>query len=100
MVQYNVNLLQVIKIMQSQNAINPTGEVNTDDISAPLHTRDITLRSTISETRLSGRPRTGAVIRLGDIAGFKREYAEPENKITVNGRKAILLAIQMYEAEI
>ena len=97
MVQYNVNLLQVIKILQSQNAINPTGEVNTDDISAPLHTTGYYTSINDIRNQIIGSSATGAVIRLGDIAGFKREYAEPENKITVNGRKAILLAIQMYE---
>ena len=42
------------------------------------------------QNQIVGASKTGAVVRLGDIADFTRDYAEPDSKITVNGKKAIL----------
>jgi len=97
--QYDVNLLQVIKILQSQNVISPTGDIRTEDLSTPLHTGGYYNSLNDIRNQIIGASKTGAVIRLDDIAGFKREYTEPSNKILVNGRKAILLAIQMHEGK-
>jgi multidrug efflux pump subunit AcrB len=99
LVQYNVNLQQVVKILQSQNVLNPTGEIKTGDLSTPLYTTGYYTSIDDIRNQIVGASATGAVIRLGDIANFRREYAEPSNKITVNGHKAIMLAIQMHEGK-
>jgi multidrug efflux pump subunit AcrB len=99
MVQYNLNLQQIVKILQSQNVINPTGEISTEDLSTPLHTVGYYKSMNEISNQIIGSSATGAVIRLRDIAGFKREYSEPDNKITVNGHKAMLLAVQMHEGK-
>lgn len=39
----------------------------------------------------------GSVVRLGDIADVRKEYAEPSSYITNNGTKCILLSVQMKE---
>lgn len=39
----------------------------------------------------------GSVVRLGDVADVRKEYAEPTSYITNNGTKCILLSIQMKE---
>jgi multidrug efflux pump subunit AcrB len=97
MVQYNVNLQQAIKILQSQNVISPSGEIKTEDLSTPIYTSGFYRSLDDIKDQIVGTSATGAVIRLGDIAGFKREFSEPSNKITVNGHKAIMLAVQMHE---
>lgn len=40
---------------------------------------------------------SGSIVRLGDIADIKKEYAEPTSYITNNGTKCILLSVQMKE---
>lgn len=99
LMQYDIDLLQVVKILQSQNVINPTGEIRSGDYTAPLFTEGH-FRS-IDEIRdqVVGSSATGALIRLKDIAGISRIYAEPESRISVNGQKALLLTVQMYEGE-
>jgi multidrug efflux pump subunit AcrB len=97
MIQYNINLQQVVKILQSQNVISPSGEIKSEDLSTPLYTSGSYRSLDDIKDQIIGASPTGAVIRLGDIAGFKREYAEPSNKITVNGHKALMLAVQMHE---
>lgn len=39
----------------------------------------------------------GSVVRLGDIAEVKEEYPEPDSYITNNGKKSLLLSIQMKD---
>ncbi len=95
--QYEISLQQVVKIMQSHNLISPTGEVKTDELGAPLYTNWYYKTEDDIRNQIAGASKTGAVIRLGDVADLKREYAEPSSTITVNGRKAVLLAIQMHE---
>lgn len=99
LVQYNVNLQQVVKILQSQNVINPTGEIKTEDLSTPLYTSGYYTSLDDIRNQIVGASPTGAVIRLGDIANFRRDYAEPSNKITVNGHRAVMLAVQMHEGK-
>ncbi len=99
MSQYDISLQQVVKILQSQNLINPTGEIKSEDLSTPLYTNGYYNNEYDVKNQIVGASKTGAVVRLGDIAEFNREYAEPTSKITVNGKKAVLLAIQMHEGK-
>jgi multidrug efflux pump subunit AcrB len=95
--QYNVNLQQVVKILQSQNAINPTGVIRSEDLSTSLYTTGYYTSIDDIRNQIVGASATGAVIRLGDIASFTREYSEPSARITINGHNSIMLAIQMHE---
>jgi multidrug efflux pump subunit AcrB len=97
MVQYDMNLLQVVKVLQSQNVISPSGSLETEDIRTQLHTGGYYTSIYDIKNQIVGASKTGAVIRLQDIAGFTREYAGPSSKIMVNGHKAVLLAVQMHE---
>jgi multidrug efflux pump subunit AcrB len=99
LVQYNVSLQQVVKILQSQNVINPAGEIKTEDMITPLYTSGYYTSLDDIRNQIVGTSPAGAVIRLGEIAGLRREYSEPSSKITVNGHKAIMLAIQMHEGK-
>jgi multidrug efflux pump subunit AcrB len=97
MVQYNVNLQQAIKILQSQNVISPAGEIKSEDLSTPLYISGFYRSLDEIKDQIVGASPTGALIRLGDLASFRREYAEPSDKITVNGHNALMLAVQMHE---
>jgi multidrug efflux pump subunit AcrB len=99
MAQYDISLQQVVRIIQSQNLINPTGELKSDDLSTPLYTNGYYNNEDDIKNQIVGASKTGAVVRLGDIADFSRDYAEPVSMITVNGKKAVLLAIQMHEGK-
>lgn len=97
--QYDLNLQQIIKILQSQNVISPTGEIETESLSPPLYTSGYYQSVDDLKNQIIGASKTGAVIKLADVADINREFAEPVSKITVNGHKAILLAVQMHEDE-
>lgn len=99
MIRYDITLQQVIKVLQSQNVINPAGSLNTENVTAPLYTSGHYESEEDIRDQIVGASATGAVVRLGDIADFTRTYAEPLSKIEVNGTKAIILAVQIHEGK-
>jgi multidrug efflux pump subunit AcrB len=95
--QYGLSLSQVIKVLQSQNAINATGDIKTENIQAPLYTNGYYNSESEIANQIIGSSKTGQTIRVSDVATLKRTYADPTSKITVNGNKAMLLTVQMQE---
>ncbi|PSL29730.1 efflux RND transporter permease subunit [Chitinophaga ginsengisoli] len=95
--QYGVSTDQVVKLLQSQNSINATGEVKTSSSKTPLYTNGYYSTETDLASQIVGISQSGAVVKLGDVASLKRDYAEPQSIITVNGNKAMMLSIQMQE---
>ena len=95
--QYGINLQQIIKVLQSQNSINPTGEINTSNNSVSLYTTGYYNTLSEIENQIVGTSKTGSIVRLKDIADIKRELAEPTTNIEVSGHKALIVAIQMNE---
>ena len=97
--QYEISLLQVVKILQSQNKINPAGEIKTENIAAPLYIGGYFNNIDDVRNLIVGASKSGAVVRLSDIADVSRDYAEPVSKISVDGKQAVMLAIQMHEGK-
>jgi len=95
--QYNLSLQQVVKVLQSQNVISPTGEIKTNGNNTPLYTNGYYQTENDIRNQIVGASKTGAIVRLGEIATVTREYAEPDNIITVNGNAAMVLTVQMHE---
>jgi multidrug efflux pump subunit AcrB len=97
--RHDIKLVNVIKILQSRNYIGPTGEISVAGLTTPLYTNGRYKTEEDIRNQVVGASATGALVKLSDIADIKREPAEPTSAITVNGKKALLLAIQMYEGE-
>lgn len=95
--QYGLSLQQVVKILQSQNTVTPTGEIQTGDNKVSLYTSSTYNTQVEIENQIIGTSQSGAVVRLKDIATLKREYAEPSSFIEVNGHKAMIVSVQMQE---
>lgn len=95
--QYDVSLQNVVQVIQAQNAINPTGDIDIDNIKAPLYTSGYYNTVAEVENQIIGATQTGALIRVKDVAEVKREFAEPKSLISVNGNKAMMLSVQMQE---
>ncbi len=71
------------------------GELRSDSYTSPIYV-DNPLNSVadIANQIVLATP-GGEVVRLKDIAEVKREYPEPTSFITNNGRKCILLSVEM-----
>ncbi|MDI9869833.1 efflux RND transporter permease subunit [Flectobacillus roseus] len=95
--QYGVSLQQVVKVLQSQNSINATGSVKTEQSKTPLYTNGFYNTENDLANQIVGASQSGSTVKVSDVASLKRDYAEPQSITTVNGNKAILLSIQMHE---
>ncbi|WP_080054350.1 efflux RND transporter permease subunit [Spirosoma aerolatum] len=95
--QYGVDIQQVVKLLQSQNSIGATGAIDTETQKAPLYTSGYFTKENEIANQIVGASKSGALVRLGDIATIQRDYAEPTSKITVNGHKSVILTVQMHE---
>jgi multidrug efflux pump subunit AcrB len=95
--QYGVSLPNVVRLLQSQNAINATGDIKTANSKTPLYTKGYYSTEQEIANQVIGTSKTGEVLRLGDAADLRRGYADPTSKTTINGHKAMILAIQMLE---
>lgn len=95
--QYGVSLQQIVKVLQSQNSINATGSVKTEQSKTPLYTNGFYNTENDLANQIVGASQSGSTVKVSDVANLKRDYAEPQSIITVNGNKAILLSIQMHE---
>ncbi len=71
------------------------GEIRTPSYTSPIYVDNpINSVADIADQIVFSTP-AGDVVRLRDIAEVKREYPEPTSFITNNGRKCILLSIEM-----
>lgn len=95
--QYGISLQQIVKVLQSQNSVNPSGDIQTGENNVSFYTSGSYNNETEIRNQIVGTSKTGSVVRLGDISDIKREYAEPTTYLNVNGRKSMIVAIQMNE---
>ncbi|ARS37549.1 efflux RND transporter permease subunit [Pontibacter actiniarum] len=95
--QYGLKLPQVVQVLQAQNAISPTGNVKTEGAEVPLYAEGTYTSVQEIRNQVVGTSQTGQVIRLGDVANVRRDYAEPTTEISVNGHKALMISVEMQE---
>lgn len=73
------------------------GSLRSDMYTQPIHVeRSINSVNDLQQMIIMSLP-DGSVVRLGDVATVKKEYAEPTSYITNNGTKCILLSVQMKD---
>lgn len=79
----------------SQGFTSLSGSIDNDSFVAPIHISE-TFKSEkdIAEQIIYSDP-TGHVIRLKDVARIIREYPDPDSYIKNNGKKCILLSMEM-----
>ncbi len=96
--QYGIDLQQVVKILQSQNTITASGDIKTADKQVPLYTSGFYNTGIQLGNQIVGVSKTtGQVIKLNEVASIKRTPAEPSTNITVNGKKALMVSLEMQE---
>jgi len=99
MAQYDLNLQDVINILQSQNDIYPTGDIEISSFQVPLYTKGFYNTQEELANQIIGTSKSGSVIRLKDIATLTRTYADPKNKLKVNDNNALIVSVQMLSGK-
>ena len=95
--QYHLSLSKISQIIQSQNNITSAGELKTENAEVKIHTLGFYTNIQQIKNQIVGTSPRGDVIHLKDIATIRRQAAEQTSNITVNGKKAVIVAIQMNE---
>ncbi|MDE5944782.1 MAG: efflux RND transporter permease subunit [Rikenella sp.] len=73
------------------------GTVEADGQEMPIHFSPVyDSEFEIAEQIVYSDPQ-GHLIRMRDVARIEREYAEPESYVTNNGRRAVILSMEMRE---
>jgi len=95
--QYGLTLGNVANVLQSQNAVNATGDIKNGNSKTPIYAKGYYNTEKQIANQIIGTSKTGEVVRLGDITNLERKYEEPTSKITVDGHKAMMISVQMHE---
>ena len=95
--QYKLSINQVIQVLKAQNNIYPSGSIKTGQSNVPLHTTGLYTSVKQIGDQIIGMSSKGKPIRIKDVAHVERRYEEPKSLIRVNGRKALLLSVQMQK---
>lgn len=95
--RYGFDAGQIAQVLQSQNSIEPSGELKTTSSKTPIYTNGYFRTENQLADQFVGTSPDGSPVKLADLATLTRGYADPESMITVKGNKAILLSVQMHE---
>ncbi len=93
--KYGIKPLTLFINLKPEGMINYAGEVNDKTNIYPIH---LPLKyqsaSDIANQIIYADP-MGNVIRLNDVAKVKREYPEPSSFIRINGKKCLVVSLEM-----
>jgi multidrug efflux pump subunit AcrB len=91
-----VQLDALIKDLQAQNVILPSGNINADGTRVLLETSGDFPNVRAIETMLTRVGTTDSLVRLADLVTVRRGYVSPKVKpIYFNGRPAVVLSVVM-----
>jgi multidrug efflux pump subunit AcrB len=91
-----VQLNALIKDLQTQNVILPSGNINADGTRVLLETSGDFPNVRAIETMLTRVGTTESLVRLSDLVTVRRDYVSPKVKpIYFNGRPAVVLNVVM-----
>lgn len=92
---YAIKPIQFFTVLKPQSSVNYAGEINDGKLVRPIHVQSgYKTEEEISNQIIYADP-AGNVIRVKDVAHVKREYGDPDSYIRVNGKKCIVISLEM-----
>ncbi len=93
--EYNIKSLSLLGSFQGNGMVSNAGSLDDGSYSMPIHfNSDFQTEEDLAEQIVYSDP-NGNVVRLKNIATIERKYGEPESFIRQNGKKSILLSLEM-----
>lgn len=94
---YGINAMTLLGTLSSQGMTIMSGSVDDQNTVRPIHLQSsLNTENDLAQQVVYSDP-TGKTIRLKDIATIKREYPESDSYVKNNGRKCIVLSLEMNE---
>lgn len=94
---YGIDRKMIAMMLFSQGINLSGGSVGDDTQDMPVHVAPSYHSEYEISQQIIHNDLEGNVIRLKDVATIAREYKEPESYVTYNGRKSLILSLEMRE---
>jgi multidrug efflux pump subunit AcrB len=92
---YGIKPIMVFAALKPQGTVNYAGEIDDGKFIKPIHIPSgYKTESDIANQIIYSDP-TGNVIRLKDVAKVVREYEDPASYIRLNGKKCLIVSLEM-----
>lgn len=92
---YGIKPLMVFAALKPQGAVDYAGDIDDGKFIRPIHIPSgYKTESDIANQIVYSDP-AGNVIRVKDVAKVVREYAEPDSYIRLNGKKCLIVSLEM-----
>ena len=92
---YGIKPLVVFAALRPQGAVDYAGDIDDGKFIRPIHIPSgYKTESDIANQIIYADP-TGNVIRVKDVAKVVREYADPDSYIRLNGKKCLIVSLEM-----
>ena len=97
---YGISDAEIAHHLKSKGYITTAGRLKTKERKTPLYvSRSINHINDLRETVVFNNTESGKQLRLKDVAKVYREYPAPEEYITFNGTKCLLLSIEKKDGQ-
>ncbi len=95
--EYGLNTTTLLSMLTSQGMTVVSGSVDDQKTVRPIHLHSsLNTENDVAQQIVFSDP-TGHVIRLRDVATIKREYPQADSYVKNNGKKCIVLSLEMKE---
>jgi multidrug efflux pump subunit AcrB len=96
---YGIKPLQVLAALKPQSMVNYVGEIDDGKYVHPIHiSSNLKTEQDVASQIIYSDPQ-GNVVRVKDIAKVVREYNDMDSYIRVNGKKCLLVSLEMKSGE-
>jgi len=94
---YGLNAATLLSSLQGQGLQIMSGQLEDGQNIRPIHVQSaVNNDNDVAETIVYNSP-TGQVVRLKDVATIKREYPDAQSYVKNNGKKCIVVSVEMQE---
>ena len=92
---YGIKPTTILAALKTEGAVSYSGELDDGKTITPVHVpAKYHSESEIAEQIIYADP-MGKIIRLGDVAKIERSYQEPDSYIKTNGKKCLVISLEM-----
>lgn len=93
---YRIKPQMLMQALRMEGSVNFSGSVEDRNLVLPIRLGSrYNTENDLAEQIVYTGP-DGSIVRLKDIAEIRREYQEPESYIKFNGRKTLLISLEMF----
>jgi multidrug efflux pump subunit AcrB len=97
--QYGIKPLMVFTALKPQGIVNYAGEIDDGTFVRPIHIPSgYKTENDIANQIIYSDP-AGNVLRVKDVAKVVREYDEPDSYIRLNGKKCLIVSLEMLPGQ-